>query len=54
MEVANELLRTLKEEDITEIKNMSKPQELIRKTCESVALFLGVKPVEVPDPNHKS
>ena len=54
LEAAIEALKTLRKEDIMEIKTMARPTEPIRMTCESIAIFLGEKPVRIPDPADRS
>ena len=44
----------MRKEDITEIRTMAKPPELIKMTMESIAIFLSEKPVKVPDLNDRS
>ena len=54
LEGAIEALRTLKRDDIVEIRTMSKPPELIKMTMECVAIFLGERPIRCPDLNDRN
>ena len=51
---AIDALKTLRKEDITEIKTMSTPPDGIKLTMEAIAIFNKEKPIRVPDPNDKS
>jgi len=54
LEGAIEALKTIKPNDINEIKALSKPPEKIRLVCKAVCIMQGIKPVRIPDPDDPS
>ena len=51
LESALEALKTLKKEDITELKNFKTPTDTVRLVIEAMCVMLQVKPDRVQDPN---
>ena len=54
LDSAVEALKTLKKDDITEVKGMTQPPDGVRLTMEAIAIFNKEKPLKLPDPNDKS